>query len=78
VICCPLQAAVQGGGEFVAGGIGILIKQAWWPPVVVGSAAFSTVIFILFWDRGMQKLDDKGGIGILINIAIIGVVLILR
>ncbi len=63
---------------FVAGGIGILLRQAWWRPVVVVSAAFSAVIFILFWDGERQKLDNKGGIGLLINIAILVAVLILR
>ena len=33
---------------FVAGGVGILVGQAWWHPVVVSSAAFSVVIIILF------------------------------
>lgn len=63
---------------FVAGGIGIVVMQAWWRSVVVGSAAFSAIIFILFWDGKMQKLHDKGGIGLLINIAILVAVLILR
>jgi hypothetical protein len=63
---------------FVAGGTGILVRQAWWRPVVVGSAAFSAVIFILFWDGEMQKLDNQGGIALLINIAILVSVLILR
>jgi hypothetical protein len=62
---------------FVAAGIGILVGQAWWRPVVVGSAAFSTVVFILFWDGELQKLADKGGIGLLINIAIVVALLIL-
>jgi len=72
-ISCVLAAI-----GFVAGGTGILVRQAWWRPVVVGSAAFSAVILILFWDGEMQKLDDKGGIGLLINIAILVAVLILR
>lgn len=60
---------------FVAGGIGLLMGQAWGSPVVVGSAAFSTVIFIILWDGEMQKLADKGGSGILINIAILAALL---
>jgi hypothetical protein len=72
-ISCVLAAI-----GFVAGSTGILVGQAWWRPVVVGSAAFSAVIFILFWDGKMRKLDDKGGIGLLINIAILVAVLILR
>jgi hypothetical protein len=63
---------------FVAGGTAILVRQAWWRPVVVGAAAFSAVIVVLFWDGKMQKLDDQGGIGLLINIAILVAVLILR
>lgn len=63
---------------FGAGGIGILLSQAWWRPVVVASAAFSAVLSILFWDGKVQKLDDKGGVGLLINIAILVAVLGLR
>jgi hypothetical protein len=63
---------------FVAGGAGIFVRQGWWRPVVVGAAAFSAVIFILFWDGGWQHLNDKGGIGILINLAILVAVLVLR
>ncbi len=72
-ISCVLAAI-----GFVTGGTGILVRQAWWSPVIVSSAAFSVVIFILFWDGKMQKLDDKGGIGLLLNIAILVAVLILR
>jgi len=72
-ISCVLAAI-----GFVVGGTGILLMQPWWRPVVVGSAAFSAIIFILFWDGKMRKLADKGGIGLLINIAILVAVLILR
>lgn len=63
---------------FVAGGIGILLGQAWWRPVVVGSAAFSAVMILLFWDGVMQKLADRGAIGLLINGAILVALLVLR
>jgi hypothetical protein len=63
---------------FLAGGIGIFMRQDWWRPVVVGSAAFSTAIFILFWDGKLQMLADKGGIGLLISVAILVAVLIFR
>ena len=62
----------------VVGGIGILVGQAWGRPVVVGAAAFSSVVYILFWNGGMQNLDGQGGIGLLINTAILLAVLILR
>lgn len=63
---------------FVAGGIAILASQTWWRPLVVGSAAFSAVIFILFWNGQLQRLDQQGAIGLLINVAIVVAVLILR
>jgi hypothetical protein len=62
---------------FVIGGIGVLVGQAWWRPVVVGSAAFSAVIIFLFWDGKMRKLDDQGLIAVLINVAILVSVLVL-
>jgi len=63
---------------FAAGGLGILVGQAWWRPVVVISAAFSAVIVLLFWDGKMRKLDDQGLIALLINVAILVAVLILH
>ena len=63
---------------FVAGGIGILVRQAWWHPVIVGSTAFSAVIIVLFWDGVVQMLDNKGGIGLLVNLAILAALLVLR
>jgi len=63
---------------FAAGGAGIFVKQAWWHPVVVVVAAFSTGIYVLFWDGAFQSLDDKGAIGILINVAILVAVLVFQ
>jgi len=72
-ISCVLAAI-----GFVAGGIGIFARQAWWHPVVVGAAVFSAVMFVLFWNGDLQNLRDQGAIAILINIAILVAVLILR
>jgi hypothetical protein len=55
---------------FVVGGTGIFMKQPWWRLTVVGAAAISALTFILFWDGKNQGLDDQGGIGLLINIAL--------
>jgi len=62
----------------VFGGIGILLSQAWWRPVVVGAAAFSSIVYILFWNGRVQNLSDQGAIALLINMAILLAVLILR
>ncbi len=56
---------------FVAGGAGLLISQVWWRPLIVAAAAFSSMAFILFWDGTLRKLDDQGGVGILINSALL-------
>jgi hypothetical protein len=63
---------------FVIGGAGILAGLTWWRPVVVVSAAFSALIFILFWNGKLQKLDNQGAIAILINAAILIAVLAFR
>jgi hypothetical protein len=63
---------------FIASGLGIFVKQAWWRPVIVVSAAFSALLFLLFWNGVFQKLDNQGWVGILINLAILGAVLVLQ
>jgi hypothetical protein len=70
-VSCIVAAA-----GFVAGGAGIFAGQAWWRPLVVGSAAFSTAIWILFWDGTRQKLADQGAIAIVIDVAILCAVLV--
>jgi hypothetical protein len=42
----------------------------WWQPVVMTAATFSSIIYILLWDGAWQHLHDKGGVGLLINLAI--------
>ena len=63
---------------FMVGGAGLLFEQDWWRPIVVGVAVFSTVLYILFWDGAWQNLDDKGGVGLLINLALLTAVLLWR
>jgi hypothetical protein len=63
---------------FVAGGAGILARQAWWRPVAAGVAVFSAVVFVLLWDGSRQGLANKGGVGVLINAAIVVAVLVLE
>jgi len=63
---------------FVAGGIGIFTRQAWWRPVILVAAVFSSLIYLLFWDGGWAHLDNKGGVGILINLAVMVALLVFR
>ena len=56
---------------FITGGIGIFAGKAWWDTLVVSTAIFAAIVFILFWDGKLNDLDDKGGIGVLINLIIL-------
>jgi hypothetical protein len=67
---------VLAAAGFIASGAGALFNLGWWRGLVVGVAVFSTLIFLLFWDGGMQNLDGKGVVAILINLAILAVVLV--
>ncbi len=62
----------------VASGIGIIMNLAAWRPLIVGAAVFSSVIYALLWTGTTQNLDGQGAVGIHIDVAILGVVLILR
>jgi hypothetical protein len=62
---------------FITGGVGILLSLNWELTIVLGAAVCSLIVYIIFWDGKLQKLDDQGGIGVLINIAIIFAVLLI-
>lgn len=62
----------------ITGGLGMLLKQEWARTVAVVSAVVSSVLFIVFWDGHFQTWSEQGGVGILINLAIIAAALILK
>jgi hypothetical protein len=63
---------------FVVGGLGVFSQQAWWRPVVMGTAVSSTAIILLFWDGSLELLAQKGMIGLLINVVLLIILLGLR
>lgn len=63
---------------FLGGGVGIVARQPWWRPTVVGSAAVSMLMIVLLWDGKLQKLADQGLIAMLINAGILVAVLVLK
>ena len=73
--CISLVMAALG---FAAGGLGLLFHWDWWRSVTAASAAFSALLFIVFWNGRFQALDDQGGVGVLINLAILFVILVLN
>ena len=60
---------------FVAGGLGLIFSQTWWYPFTLGATALSSVMIILLWDGTLRKMDDKGGVGLLINLLILVLIL---
>jgi hypothetical protein len=62
----------------VIGAAGIFFGQSWWRTAVIASAVFSVVVYILLWNGRWQHLDSQGGVGILIDVAILVAVLIFR
>jgi hypothetical protein len=72
-ILCLLIAAT-----LIMGGIGIIAKWDLWRPIVIGGAVLSTLTYLLLWNGKMRGLDQQGGIGILINLAILAALLIFR
>jgi hypothetical protein len=72
-VCCVVAAA-----GFAIGGVAILVKQPLWRPAVVSSAAFSALLFLLFWDGERQMLSENGAIGLLIDVAVLVAVLIFQ
>ena len=63
---------------FLAGGVGLFFRQDWWRMAAIFSAALSSVLFLVLWDGKFQALDAKGGIGLLINLAILIVVFVFK
>jgi hypothetical protein len=63
---------------FVAGGIGIFTQQDWLRPFLIGSAAFSSALILLFWDGSGEMLVQKGLLGLLINLAVLVAMLVFK
>ncbi len=72
-IACILTAA-----GFVIGGAGIFFGQSWWRTAAVAAAVLSAILYIVFWNGRLQHIDNQGGIGILIDGAILVAVMMLR
>lgn len=51
-------------------GVTCLLGVSYWYHSLIAASAISTLIFLIFWDGTHKRLDDQGGIGILINIAL--------
>jgi hypothetical protein len=70
-VFCILAAA-----GLVVGGAATLAGQAWWRAVAAAAAGFSGIVYLLLWNGRGQRLTDQGGLGLLIDVAILAIVLL--
>jgi len=70
---CILAAA-----GFSLGAAGLIPLQPWTLPVSIASAMVSASLFVLFCDGRLRHLDHQGGVGVLIDLAIVAAPLLLR
>jgi len=63
---------------FLGGGLGLFLQQNWWRPAAIGAAVLSVIVFILSWDGKLLALDIQGGVGMLISLALLGIVVLLK
>jgi hypothetical protein len=61
---------------FTVSGIGLFTRGSWWRPWLIGSAAVSAALILLYWDGGTRLLVEKGLIGFLISAGILVSVLL--
>jgi hypothetical protein len=64
---CILSAA-----GFVFGAVGVALARIWGDPVVIASSGISILLFILFWDGHLRRLDQQGAVAVLLDLAIVG------
>ena len=61
-----------------ASGLGIFLRADWWRVAAITSAGLSSLLFFVMWNGKFDVLPDQGGVGILINIAILVLILIFK
>jgi hypothetical protein len=61
---------------FTVSGIAVLAQHSNWYFLAFGSAVFSSLLYITFWNGKYEKLHDQGAIAFIINILIITSILI--
>jgi hypothetical protein len=62
----------------VTSGFGLFFRADWWRTLTVASAVFSSLLYLVMWNGQFQRLPDQGGVGILINLAILTLILVFK
>ncbi len=63
---------------FMGGGLALFLRHTAWRPMASVTALLSAILILLFWDGKFLKLDEQGGVGLLISLAVVAVVLIFK
>jgi hypothetical protein len=66
IFCILAAAGFVISGAVVIGGAGIFFSQSWWRTAVVASAAFSGVLYILFWNGRLQHVANQEALAFLL------------
>jgi hypothetical protein len=69
---------VLAASGLAAGGIGVFFRADWWRTVTIASAVLSSLLYFVMWNGQFQRLPDQGGVGILINLAILMLILVFK
>jgi hypothetical protein len=56
---------------FLSAGLGLFFGASWARTVTLGTAVFSVLIYLLFWNGKFHALPDQGGVGLLISLGIL-------
>ena len=56
---------------FVASGVGLLMEQMWFRPLMAGSAVLSLLAIVLFWDGKSSQIIEKGLLGFVISAVVL-------
>lgn len=60
------------GLGLVTGGIGVLVEAVWMRPILLAFAGLSALVILIFWDGSSEMLVQKGLLGFLISLGILG------
>lgn len=55
------------GAAFVIAGLALLFRAGWWRPVAGAAAGLSILLFFLFWNGRLTRLDQQGAVGVIIS-----------
>lgn len=68
-ILCLLAGLV-----FIVSALGMFVDSPWWVSLTIAGTILSVMVYLLMWNGRMQRLDNQGGIGVLIDLLIVGVI----